>query len=989
MPTWLCLTILLVLLVATGSYAVEGVTFYASFDRWLLPEVALGARMPVKVAGLGAAKAAPAAEGTASAVPAPGRFGRGLILDGNSYVEYSPTSNIASTAGTVALWFRPEKWGAKTYDNILGFSDSDTNALDLERSHPDGRLRIVIGGPQSKDGAATRSIYSKKPLKDGQWTHIAVSWDLERQRADLYINGVLNASLTGPGPLPQNPPSLLVGCGWGRLGRAVSGVIDDLVLLDHPATEQELATIMAGMNGAQGVRHMENQALAATVDMARGLLTIGSTRTMMPELLIGPAQPQATVGGQPYTWQKLQEEPAAAGELVLTAPANASGLALRYHLQMQDKRPVALLWMEVVNTTDKPIKVEKLVVLQTAAPGAVTFGNPGGKPRIFTDNGGLMGSGSHDLLQPRHDHTAHGALVVTEPDAGWAASCSFVSFRTATVTNQVKTGEAGLPETLSAICDYPNGYLLQPGATLKSEVVEISIYPEPHAALEAWADTVMAVNGFQPPKFCPSGWNSWYCYRLTITEDLILEHARFIKEHWDGLGLENLQIDHGWQDRDIIGNWVENKRFPHGLPWLTGQLKQMGFSLGLWTAVTGVSEFAPLYQEHPDALIQGADDKPLVTGDYWFWEPHGKTFTLDPTSPAGLAQFRKIGEDLKSYGCAYNKNDFQGDLLTTSGQLYDKTLTRGAPVYVKGMEEFAKAKGPQMAYHACNAPLNIVAGMADVAWVHGDIGNPAGRWDWLRGFLRDFSCRYHVSGKFYWSDPDYLQVGQGTMQEARVRMAICALGGGPAFLSDRLPELPEERLALIPKCLPSYKRCATPVDLFERDDYPHLWNLPVATKWGQWNVLALFNLDERPGSVSLNLAKLGLNPDKDYLLYDFFSEKLLGEVKALGALDVMVKVPVPTTDVRVLKVVEKQARPFVLSTDMHLTQGGVELPEIKWDEKSLTLSGVATRSSGMKGKVVVYVPEGYRAAGVSGHILTVPVDFREQRAPWKVSFTKG
>ena len=60
----------------------------------------------------------------------------------------------------------------------------------------------------------------------------------------------------------------------------------------------------------------------------------------------------------------------------------------------------------------------------------------------------------------------------------------------------------------------------------------------------------------------------------------------------------------------------------------------------------------------------------------------------------------------------------------------------------------------------------------------------------LRAWANDFACRYHVSGKFYWSDPDYLQVGQGSLDETRVRMALVALGGGPAFLSDRLPELP-------------------------------------------------------------------------------------------------------------------------------------------------------------------------------------------------------
>jgi hypothetical protein len=217
---------------------------------------------------------------------------------------------------------------------------------------------------------------------------------------------------------------------------------------------------------------------------------------------------------------------------------------------------------------------------------------------------------------------------------------------------------------------------------------------------------------------------------------------------------------------------------------------------------------------------------------------------------------------------------------------------------------------------------------------------------------------------------------------------ICALGGGPAFLSDRLPEVSPERLALIPKCLPSYKRCATPVDLFERDDYPHLWNLPVQTKWGSWNVLGLFNLDERPGSVTVNLGQIGLDRGKSYLLWDFFGEKLLGEVNALSDLDLLVKIPMPATEARVVKVVPTQAQPFVLSTDMHLTQGGVELPEVKWDAKTLTLSGVATRAKGMAGKVFVYVPEGYAAKGAKNRVLTVPVTFKAKRAEWKVTYTR-
>jgi hypothetical protein len=295
-----------------------------------------------------------------------------------------------------------------------------------------------------------------------------------------------------------------------------------------------------------------------------------------------------------------------------------------------------------------------------------------------------------------------------------------------------------------------------------------------------------------------------------------------------------------------------------------------------------------------------------------------------------------------------------------------------------------------MAYMACNAPLNPVAGLCDAAWTHRDVGNPGVGWEHLRGWANDFACRYHVSGKFYWSDPDYLQVGQGDLDETRIRMAWVALGGGPAFLSDRLPEVPEERLALIPKCLPSYRRCARPLDLFTRDGYARVWDLPVSAAWGDWHVLGLFNLEEEDLRVPVNLADAGLADGQSVVIWDFFQERPLGEVAAADDLGLTLKVPVPRTSCRVLRLAPKLERPFVLSTDMHLTQGGVELPAVAWDAKTMTLSGTARRAPGMAGRVFVYVPEGYApvTGKAQGRVLAVPVAFTAAEAGWHVTFRR-
>lgn len=958
---------------------VSGVTFYASFDHWLLADQAVGRRSPVRAFG---------------GKLAPGKVGQALDLDGNSYLEFSPVGNVAEGKGTVALWFQPRDWGAKTYDNFFGLSDTDTNAVEFERANPSGNFRLNLGGPGTPH---SRALIAPVVPRNGQWYHCAATWDTATQKGEFYVDGKLAAALTAPGPLPGKVPTLLIGAGWGRMGRAVNGLVDEVVILDHAATADEVQALMKGSPAGKQAVRLTGDGLQTVIQPEAGTVTLGA---MVPtgSLVIGPLAPYVRLGDREVRFPQLAASRATkpiAGALgaaqvkSFTARDEATGLTLRLHAQALTDRAQALVWCEVTNDSPAPVRVTE-IGLRGSGDETVVLPGPRERLRVFTDNGGLCGSGSHDLCQPSATHEAHGALVMTDPQGDWGASLSFASFRVATVTNRVRTDQTGQPVEVLASAAYPNGYGLAPGAKLTSEVVEISCHPGGHPALEHWADTVMAVNELSPPKHCMSGWNSWYAYRLTISEDIVLANARIIKQYFAPLGATNVQIDHGWQYRDIIGHWVPNDRFPHGLPWLSGQLKQLGLSLGLWTAVTSVSEYAPEATEHPEMLAQDASGKPFVSWDNWYWEPHGATLAVDPTSPAGAAYYRDAGAKMKSYGCVYLKNDFQAHLAGGGMKLRDSELTLGAPVWREFTRLLREGMGPDMAYMACNAPLNLVAGLCDAAWVHRDIGNPAGSWEHLRGFANDFATRYHVSGKFYWSDPDYVQIGQGDLNENRIRLAWCALGGGPAFLGDRLPDLPKEKLLLLTKCFPSYRQCARPLDLFSRDGYARVWDLPVKTTWGAWHVMGLFNLDEEDARIGLSLADLGLADGKPVVVWDFYHEQLLGEMAADRSLGLNLQVPVPRTSCRLLRVTPKQDRPFVLSTDLHLTQGGVELPQVKWDAKTLTLSGTARRAPGLKGKVFVYVPEGYAPlkGTVQGKVLAVPVSFKGMDEKWTVAFRR-
>ncbi|MBI2914997.1 MAG: hypothetical protein HYY08_03615 [Firmicutes bacterium] len=67
----------------------------------------------------------------------------------------------------------------------------------------------------------------------------------------------------------------------------------------------------------------------------------------------------------------------------------------------------------------------------------------------------------------------------------------------------------------------------------------------------------------------------------------------------------------------------------------------------------------------------------------------------------------------------------------------------------------------------------------------------------------------------------------------------------------------------------------------------------------------------------------------------------------------------PARNVSVLLIKEVPTRPTVLSTSLHLTQGGVELPKIAWDARNRVLRGVCRLTAGARGEIFLYVPEGF------------------------------
>jgi len=86
----------------------------------------------------------------------------------------------------------------------------------------------------------------------------------------------------------------------------------------------------------------------------------------------------------------------------------------------------------------------------------------------------------------------------------------------------------------------------------------------------------------------PMGFNDWYVYRGSVTEqDMLTQAKALISTGLSKLGYNYVVIDDGWQasTRASDGSLQANPTtFPHGIAWLASQIHALGLKLGIYEA---------------------------------------------------------------------------------------------------------------------------------------------------------------------------------------------------------------------------------------------------------------------------------------------------------------------------------------------------------------------------------------------------------------------
>lgn len=197
--------------------------------------------------------------------------------------------------------------------------------------------------------------------------------------------------------------------------------------------------------------------------------------------------------------------------------------------------------------------------------------------------------------------------------------------------------------------------------------------------------------------------------------------------------------------------------------------------------------------------------------------------------------------------------------------------------------------------------------------------------------------------------------------EVIVELTAAALSGGLAYCVNDPTTLSQHRAELIAKILPILKKTAYSTDRYNKP-FPQIWHLPLSMSRESWDLIGIFNWSDYQEDILLDLADTSIDENKDFLVHDFWMRQYLGIISKKVSL-----MNIPPRSAKLLCLREQQPVPQLLSTDIHYTQGAVEILSAGWDEHSNSYMLVCKPPRESEGTFFFHVPEEFIPIGVSAY----------------------
>jgi alpha-galactosidase len=367
----------------------------------------------------------------------------------------------------------------------------------------------------------------------------------------------------------------------------------------------------------------------------------------------------------------------------------------------------------------------------------------------------------------------------------------------------------------------------------------------------------------------PVGWCSWYQFFTQVTAEDVRRNYQSAADLRHQLPLELIQIDDGFEA--CVGDWFEFlPTFPNGVAPLAAEIRQAGFTPGLWLAPFIVDPRSRLAHQHPDWILHGRFNRPVNAG-FNLW---GTIATaLDLTRPEALdCACQVVDRAVHQWGFYYLKLDFlyAGAL---PGRRQDPSYTR-AQILRQGLQALRQAAGEETTLLGCGCPLGSAISLFSPMRIGPDVSQ-----DWepvfmgwrafikqepdypsARNAIHNILTRAPLHRRWWMNDPDPVLLRGDThlsLAEVQSLATVIALTGGSCLLSDDLPRLAPDRLRIAQSMLPVIGLRPQIPDWFDAAT-PARLRLDLGNSSGRWHLLALFNWEDQPADLTLRLADFGL-----------------------------------------------------------------------------------------------------------------------------------
>jgi hypothetical protein len=646
----------------------------------------------------------------------------------------------------------------------------------------------------------------------------------------------------------------------------------------------------------------------------------------------------------------------------------SSGLAgqpdLLCFVRLHEKPSYAEIEVRVRNGTGKPIAVEGIRVVNAKAPSQIHLDGPESADRVLSDSFSedRPEMKIHDLADATDGmHRAVGSQLIYNRQSGrnlflatltserWLTVLRLAVDPKQSQISRYEVDSTGTTELTKENSLKQSGaddqvelsLPVEPGASLSSERLLVSLGTDYHAQLEAYGDLVRRLHHPRVSAPTPIGWWSWTAYYFGLNEGAGLTNAEVLADQFKEQGYTFFHIDEGYQfARGEYAN-PNATLYPRGFVPLENKVRSLGLVPGIWTSPFQVSERSWIYENHKDWLVHNAQGQPIHGG--FVLEEEGARrnvdalFVLDSTNPGAQEYLRATYTTLtRDWGIHYIKLDFMDDSAIEG--YYFRPNTTALEAQRIGLKVIRQAVGEDVLLDKDGSVMLNPVGIVDAGRISCDTGH---MFDATKQAAPGVAARYFMNRNYFIADPDAFTVSRQradedeshrskevlTLEDARASITLSAVSGGMFEIGDDLPTLFQDtdRVALVKNRdlinIARLGRSARPLDLMSyapEDGMPSTFLLRESKRQ---SIVTIFNWTDTPRSRQLSFSDLGL-AGSDYEMTEVLENQAVpGKAGSLS-------LTLPPRSARVVKIIDRSiaaAAPTITSDTPQQATAGVSL----------------------------------------------------------------